>query len=129
MLDGVRRDPMMAHLLEALESGEDVGHYGRLVFVMVARHFAREEELVALLTRTPDVSEDDARSLVHQVTEADYNPPKREKILEYQRRQQQPIITNESDPDLGNVYRTLQFPDRVYEHISEYHEAKTKAES
>ena len=29
---------MMAHLLDALESGTDVGHYGRLVFAMVARH-------------------------------------------------------------------------------------------
>src|SRR4026209_2943243 len=36
--DNLRDSPMMAHLLDALEKGTDVGHYGRLVFAMVARH-------------------------------------------------------------------------------------------
>jgi hypothetical protein len=30
----------------------------------------------------------------------------------------------ENDPDEGNVYRDLEFPPEVYEHIQEYHEAK-----
>jgi hypothetical protein len=28
------------------------------------------------------------------------------------------------DPDEGNVYRDLEFPPEVYEHIQEYYEAK-----
>ena len=47
--DNLRDSPMMAHLLDALEKGTDVGHYGRLTFAMVARHFLDEEELVGLL--------------------------------------------------------------------------------
>jgi hypothetical protein len=33
----LRKNAMMAHLIDALSRGEDIGHYGRLVFVMVAR--------------------------------------------------------------------------------------------
>ena len=57
----------MAHLLDALDQGQDIGHYGKLVFAMVARHFLDEDELVSYLTRSPDTSEEDARVLVHQV--------------------------------------------------------------
>jgi hypothetical protein len=39
---------MMAHLLDALEAGTDIGHYGRLTFAMVARHFMSEDMLVRL---------------------------------------------------------------------------------
>jgi len=31
----LRKNGMMAHLMDALSQGEDIGHYGRLVFVMV----------------------------------------------------------------------------------------------
>ena len=44
--DNLRDSPMMAHLLDALEAGTDVGHYGRLTFAMIARHFLDEDELV-----------------------------------------------------------------------------------
>jgi hypothetical protein len=27
----LRQSPMMAHMLDALDNGEDIGHYGRLV--------------------------------------------------------------------------------------------------
>ena len=50
-IENLRKNPMMMHLLGALERGEDVGHYGRLVFAMVARHFISEDELRALLAR------------------------------------------------------------------------------
>jgi hypothetical protein len=40
----LKNEPMMAHLLESLERGEDIGHYGRLAFAMVARHFIDEDE-------------------------------------------------------------------------------------
>lgn len=126
-IDDLRTSPMMAHLLDALEKGKDIGHYGRLVFAMVGRHFLKEDELVGYLARDRDFSEDEARSLYRQVVSRDYNPPRRERILEWQAEQKFPIIPNPDDPDSGNVYRDLTFPDGVYEDISEYHEQKAEA--
>src|SRR5947209_17167114 len=64
--DDLRASPMMARLLDALEAGTDIGHYGRLVFVMVARHFLDEDEIVRLLTNQPDQDETKARALFLQ---------------------------------------------------------------
>jgi hypothetical protein len=126
-LEELRKSDMMAHLLDALDAGKDIGHYGRLVFAMVARHFISDDELVGYLTKDPDFAEGEARMMVSQVQGRDYNPPRREKILEYQQQQEFPIIPNPDDPDSGNVYRTLNFPEHVYEHIQEYHEQKQHA--
>ena len=126
-VDELRKSEMMAHLLDALDDGKDVGHYGRLVFAMVARHFLDEEELVGYLKQDKDFTEDEARSLYHQVQGKDYNPPRREKILEWQAQQDFPILPNGDDPDDGNVYRDLTFPDDVYSDIAEYHEQKAEA--
>jgi hypothetical protein len=123
-VDELRKDPMMAHLLEALEKGEDIGHYGRLVFVMVGRHFLDDDALVGQLRKDKDCGEEEARALVAQVQAHDYSPPKRQRILEWQQEQDFPIIPDPDDPEAGNVYRTLQFPDDVYEHISEYYEQR-----
>src|SRR3712207_8804213 len=41
-VDDLRRSPMMSHLLDALDRGEDIGHYGRLTFAMVAHHLDRK---------------------------------------------------------------------------------------
>jgi hypothetical protein len=41
-LQGLRNEPMMDHLLNALASGRDIGHYGRLVFAMVGPIFCRK---------------------------------------------------------------------------------------
>ena len=123
----LRRNAMMAHLLDALEQGRDIGHYGRLVFAMVARHFMDQDELVGWLQRDKDFSEDQARSLALQVQGRNYSPPKREKILEWQRHQEFRIIPHADDPDEGNVYKDLQFPDGVYENIEEYYEEKAEA--
>ena len=38
-VEDLRQSAMMSHLLDALDRGEDIGHYGRLVFAMVARLF------------------------------------------------------------------------------------------
>jgi hypothetical protein len=114
----------MAHLLEALEKGKDIGHYGRLVFVMVGRHFLDDDALVGQLRKDKDCGEEEARALVAQVQAHDYSPPKRQRILEWQQEQDFPIIPDPDDPEAGNVYRTLQFPDDVYEHISEYYEQR-----
>ncbi len=32
------------------------------------------------------------------------------------------------DPDCGNLYRNLKFPDTIYDHISQYQEQKASAE-
>lgn len=126
-VDELRKSDMMAHLLDALESGQDIGHYGRLVFAMVAHHFLDEDEVVQYLQKDPDVSEADARSLYRQVQSKDYNPPKRDRILEWQQHQDFPICPNSDDPDACNVYKDLKFPDQVYEHIADYYDHKIEA--
>lgn len=121
----LRKSTMMAHLLDALDAGEDIGHYGRLTFAMVAHHFLSEDELITWLQKDPDMSEAEAKALVLQVQGKDYNPPKRDRILEWQKQQDFPICPTPDDPDTCNVYRDLQFPEQVYEHISEYYDAKS----
>jgi hypothetical protein len=121
----LRKNGMMAHLLDALEAGQDIGHYGRLVFAMVARHFMGEGEVLAALQQNPGFTEEEARALYHQVQGRDYNPPRRERILEWQKEQEFPICPDPDDPDACNVYKDLEFPDSVYQHITDYHEQKT----
>jgi hypothetical protein len=123
----LRKDSMMAHLLDSLEAGKDIGHYGRLVFAMVARHFLPEDEVVGYLTRDKDFSEEQAVLMMRQVESRDYNPPKRERIMEWQAQQDFPILPNPEDPDCGNLYRNLKFPEAVYEHIGHYQEEKLAA--
>lgn len=110
---------MMSHLLDALDRGEDIGHYGRLTFAMIARHFLPEEELCAWLQKNPGFSESDAAALCRQVEAHDYNPPRRERILEWQEEQAFAICP---DPSGCNVYRDLKFPEHVYAHIQEFYE-------
>jgi hypothetical protein len=123
----LRDSAMMAHLLDALESGEDVGHYGRLTFAMVARHFMDEGELVRLLGNQPEQDEASARALVQQVNARDYNPPRRERILEWQSQQDFQICPDPDDPNACNVYADLQFPESIYENINEFYEEQAEA--
>lgn len=123
-VEELRKNEMMAHLLDSLDAGKDIGHYGRLVFTMVGRHFLTEDQLVKQLSKDKDFSKEDALALVQQVQERDYNPPRREKILQWQKEQEFPITPNPEDPDSANVYRDLTFPDGVYEDIAEYHHEK-----
>lgn len=125
--ENLRDSPMMAHLLDALEAGEDIGHYGRLVFAMVARHFMNEDEMVELLSGQPEMDEQAARALYLQVQGRDYNPPKRQTILEWQAQQDFPICPNPEDPNACNLYRELRFPDEIYERIGEFWEEKAEA--
>ena len=124
----LRESPMMAHLIDALEQWQDIGHYGRLTFVMVSRFFLDEDQVVKLLTKDRDFSEDEARRLYAEVTGHDYNPPKRNRILEWQSQQDFPICPNSDDPQACNVYRELKFPDEIYEHIGDFWESKLEAE-
>ena len=128
-VDALRRNGMMAHLMDALDAGKDIGHYGRLVFAMVAHHFMEEDELVKWLVKDKTVDETAARVLAKQVQGRDYNPPKPSKIRQFQQQQEFPICPNLDDPDGCNVYKDLKFPDNVYEHIQEYYEQKVEAES
>ena len=127
--ENLRDSPMMAHLLDALEAGTDIGHYGRLTFTMVARHFMDEDEIIKLLAGQPDHDEADMRAMLTQVEGRDYNPPKRERILQWQAEQDFPICPTPDDPDSCNVYRELRFPDSVYDSISEYHTQREQPES
>lgn len=127
-VEELRRSPMMAHLLDALDHGTDIGEYGRLTFAMVAHHFVEPDELVDLLTKG-GTDEHGARALVQQVVSRDYNPPKRERILEWQSQQDFPICPDPDDPDACNVYRELDLPDEVFRHIEEYREQQFVAEA
>jgi hypothetical protein len=124
-VEELRKSDVMQHLLDALDRQEDIGHYGRLVFTMIARHFLSEAEVKQHLLQYPGCDEAEVTSLYKQVQGKDYSPPKRDRILEWQAHQDFPICPNSEDPDACNVYRDLQFPDHVYEHISSYYEHKT----
>ena len=128
-VEDLRRSPMMSHLLDALDRGEDIGHYGRLTFAMIAHHFLDEDELVGWLAKDGDTHDDEARAHAHQVEEKGYNPPRRERILEWQEQQDFPICPNPDDPDACNVYNELTFPDELYENIQEYQEKRQTAGS
>ena len=118
----LRKDPMMAHLLDSLNEGKDVGHYGRLVFAMVSRHFLPHEQVLGYLTKDADFSEEQATAMLRQVEGRDYNPPRRDRLVEWQREQEFQFM-DVSDPDSGNLYSNLKFPEAIYEHIENYREA------
>ncbi len=128
-MEELKKNAMMQHLIDSLEQGKDIGHYGRLVFAMVARHFLSEEELCAMLEKDQDFSREQAELLLRQVEGKDYNPPKRDRILAWQKEQEFTICPNAEDPDACNVYKDLTFPDHVYEHIQHYQEKKQEAVS
>ena len=126
-IEELRKDSMMVHLLDSLAAGKDIGHYGRLVFAMVARHFLPHEEVLKHLTQDKDFSEEQAVLMLRQVEGRDYNPPRRERLLEWQGQQDFPILPNPEDPDCGNLYRNLKFPTKIYDHIGHYQEEKLQA--
>ncbi len=126
--EALRESPMMAHLMDALEAGTDIGHYGRLTFAMIARHFLEQDELVRLLGNVPDHGQNDARALLRQVEAKDYNPPKRDRILEWQSQQDFPICPTPDDPASCNVYRELRLPDHIFENINEFYDEQTQGE-
>jgi hypothetical protein len=124
-VEELRQEPMMAHLLDSLDKGKDIGHYGRLVFVMVARHFMSEEEILEELNKNPKFDEEQGRSLLQQVEARGYNPPKRERVLDWMQRQKFPICPDTEDPGQCNVYRNLEFPKEIYDRISEFYQGNS----
>jgi hypothetical protein len=123
-VEDLRQSPMMAHMLDALDNHEGIGHYGRLVFAMIGRHFVSNDELIELLTKDNDADEQEIRTMVQQVEDKGYSPPRREKILQFQEQQDFQICPDPDNPDACNVYNELQFPDEVYESIQEYQEKR-----
>ena len=121
-VEELRQEPMMAHLLDSLEQGRDIGHYGRLVFVMVARHFLNEDEIVDHLMKDRNFDDEKARALLKQVEARGYNPPKRERVLEWMEKQKFPICPDTDDPGQCNVYRNLEFPKEIYDKIAAFYE-------
>jgi hypothetical protein len=128
-LEDLKQNGMMAHLIDSLDRHENIGHYGRLVFAMVGRYFLEEEEVVDYLMKDPDCDEGKARSIMQQVSSRDYNPPRRDRVLEWMKRQDFEICDEPSDPDACNVYKDLQFPRELYESIQQYREEKAEAEA
>ncbi|HYO84000.1 MAG TPA: hypothetical protein VES20_21535 [Bryobacteraceae bacterium] len=124
-VEELRQEPMMAHLMDSLDEGKDIGHYGRLVFAMIGRHFLEESELIELLAKNEGFDEEQAQSLLKQVEARGYNPPKRERILDWDGRQDFPICTDPEDPAQCNVYRNLDFPQEVYQKIAEFYEKQS----
>jgi hypothetical protein len=88
---------MMNHMLEAFDRGEDIGHYGRLTFAMVACHFVDNDELVELLRKDHDADEQEVHAMIQQVKEKDYSPPRRENA---QARKDTPVAAGTGVPDL-----------------------------
>ena len=118
----------MSHLLDALDRGEDIGHYGRLTFAMIARHYVDRDELIRLMTQDKDADEAKVGAMVRQVEERNYNPPRRERILEWQAQQDFPICPTPEDPGACNPYRELDIPDQVIENIEDFREQQYEAE-
>jgi hypothetical protein len=87
-----------------------------------------EPELLDYLQKDPRCEEAEAKALVAQVQGRDYNPPRRERILEWQAQQDFAICTNLQDPDACNVYKHLKFSDDVYHNIQNYQQETLEAE-
>jgi len=124
-LNDLKAEPMMAHLFATLDSGHSIGHYGRLVFTMVARHFLEPDELISWLGKDPEIESEQAESLLRQVESRGYNPPKRERILEWMSKQEFPICPDTEDSGQCNVYRNLEFPEEVYNRIAGFYHGET----
>ena len=122
-LEELKQSPMMSHLLNAMDRGEDVGHYGRLVFVMVGRHFLSEEELKEQLLKDKDCDDEKAETLIRQVEAKGYNPPKRDRIIEWMNQQDFAICEDPENPGACNIYKEIKFPPEVYEKISSYYQS------
>lgn len=112
----LRSNRMMAHLVGALEMGQDIGPYGRRVFVTVARHFLSEDDLLMLLSR--NIGSDDARALLQETRGEP--PPRRGKVLEYMKRQKFPIIPDDHDAHMDDLYANLAFPPEVAARIPKF---------
>ena len=123
-IEELRESKMMSHLIDSLDRGQDIGHYGRLVFVMVGRFFMSDQELTDYMMKDKDCDEQKAHSMIQQVAAKGYNPPKRDRILQWMDQQEFPICEDPDNPDSCNIYKEITFPPEVYEKISSYYESQ-----
>ena len=72
-----------------------------------------------------DATQEQGWSLLKQVEARGYNPPKRERVLEWMERQKFPICPATDDPGQCNVYRNLEFPKEIYDRIAQFYEGQT----
>jgi hypothetical protein len=84
-----------------------------------------EEEILEELNKNPKFDEEQGRSLLQQVEARGYNPPKRERVLDWMQRQKFPICPDTEDPGQCNVYRNLEFPKEIYDRISEFYQGNS----
>src|SRR5919201_1412161 len=80
-----------------------------------------------MLANQPGEDETSARALLLQVQGRDYNPPRRERILEWQSQQDFPICPTPEDPNSCNVYSELRFPEGIYDNINEFYQEQAEA--
>lgn len=123
----LRESAMMARLWDDLAAGVDIGHFGRLVFTMIGRHYIDEPELIDLLSKNFE-SVDEARALLLEVNARNYNPPRRDVILQWQERQEYKIIPLIYAHDLhwGNVYSELKLPKEIYNQVQNFYKEAAK---
>ncbi|MEL7240233.1 MAG: hypothetical protein AAGK78_15350, partial [Planctomycetota bacterium] len=79
-LDRLRRNRMMKRLIDALDDGTDIGHYGRLTFAMVAVYIMDSGDVAELLSNDHDFPREEAEAMVKQVRSKGYSPPTPKKI-------------------------------------------------
>ena len=119
----LRKNKMMSRLLDALEAGDDIGHYGRLTFAMVACWLMDEKDVIKWLVNDDDFDYEEAQTMVQQVRSQGYSPPRPAKIRDWDTQQDFKILPEEFHPDDdANVYRDLDFPQELYDHIQDYHQ-------
>lgn len=117
--EDMRASAMMDRLWTDLSKGTDVGHYGRLVFCMIARHFLDEKEIIKLLGKS--VPTEEAAAMLVEVNRTNYSPPRPAKIRQWQKNQQYKIIPEDKDQSWGNVYTELQLPQEIYENVTNFY--------
>lgn len=126
--EDMRKSHMMASLWDDLKIGVDIGHFGRLLFCIVARHFMEEEQIIKLLTSGQQMLPEDAQAMLLNVNERNYNPPRPSVIRKWQQKQRYKIIPDEHAHDLayGNLYSELRFPQEIYDQVGEFYKEAAK---
>lgn len=124
--EDLRKSPMMAKLWDDLQNKVDIGHFGRLVFTIIARHYLSEDELIRLLANNLEV--EDAQVLLLEVNERNYNPPRPSVIRKWQLRQAYRIIPPDQEHNLawGNVYAELKLPQEIYDQVGGFYKEQAK---
>ena len=122
-LDDLKRNPMMRRIIQTMESGQDVGHYGRFIFTVVASYFIGEKEITDLLKRQPEIEDsEEALGFYLQVASARYVMPTSARIRAWDKSEEQknfPLII-QGDRNSGNLYREIPLPQQALVSVRSY---------